>query len=278
MSAIVTATTIEKRILLLRGQKVMLDSDLAELYRVEAKVLIQAVKRNIARFPSDFMFQLENQEVASLRSQIVTLKTGRGQHRKYPYYAFTEQGIAMLSSVLHSERAIQVNIEIMRAFVKLRELIASHKDLARKLVELEKTYDARFRVVFDAIRQLMEPPIASRRRIGFDLKGSRGSAAVELAVVVPIAAFLLIVIVQFAALFTQAVHDVGVASAAASQAIRDWDAVNRASGFRRPCLEEMPTQAFRSENTPVAVGVGSWRRSIDVSQEVRLVAGTVCDR
>jgi phage regulator Rha-like protein len=145
----------------------MLDSDLAELYGVEIRVLNQAVKRNIKRFPSDFMFQLNEEESESLRSQFVTLKKGRGQHRKYLPYAFTEQGVAMLSSVLKSEKAIEVNILIMRAFVKLREMIASNKDLAKRLDELEQKYDAQFKIVFDAIRQLMVPPEPRRKRIGF---------------------------------------------------------------------------------------------------------------
>lgn len=144
----------------------MFDSDLADLYEVPVKVLNQAVKRNINRFPEDFMFQLTKEE-ESLRSQIVTLKNGRGHHRKYLPFAFTEQGLAMLSSVLNSDRAVQVNITIMRAFVKLREMIASHKDLAKRLNALEKKYDAQFKVVFDAIRQLMEPPKTKHRRIGF---------------------------------------------------------------------------------------------------------------
>ncbi len=158
---------IEKRILLLRGQKVMLSTDLAELYEVAPRILVQAAKRNIERFPGDFMFQLNLQEVVSLRSQSVILK--RGQHIKYRPYAFTEHGILMLSSVLQSQRAIQVNIEIMRAFVKLRELLASHKDLALKLAEMEKKYDSQFKVVFDAIRELMTPidPPPKPRRIGF---------------------------------------------------------------------------------------------------------------
>jgi phage regulator Rha-like protein len=130
----------------------MLDRDLAKLYGVETRVLLQSMRRNLNRFPSDFMFQLSAEESTALRSQIVTLKGGRGQHRKYLPYVFTEQGVAMLSSVLRSERAVQVNIEIMRAFVRLREMIATHKDLARKLEALEKKYDAQFRVVFDAIR------------------------------------------------------------------------------------------------------------------------------
>lgn len=165
MNGLVISERIEKRILLLRGQKVMLSTDLAELYKVVPKVLVQAVKRNIERFPSDFMFQLDFQEVRRSRSQIVTLN--RGQNVKYLPYAFTEQGVAMLSTVLKSKRAVQVNIEIMRAFVRLRQLLASHKDLARKLVALEKKYDSQFRVVFDAIRQLMAPSDPKPRRIGF---------------------------------------------------------------------------------------------------------------
>jgi len=143
----------------------MLDSDLAALYGVETRVLKQAVRRNIKRFPADFMFELTKGENRPLRSQNVTLK--RGQHSKYLPFAFTEQGVAMLSSVLKSERAIEVNIEIMRAFVRLRQILASHAALARKLEELEKKYDTKFRVVFEAIRQLMEPPQSKRRHIGF---------------------------------------------------------------------------------------------------------------
>ncbi len=158
---------IERRIFLARGQKVMLSFHLAELYEVETKVLMQAVKRNIERFPQDFMFQLTTQEFQALRSQFVTLETGRGKYPKYLPYAFTEQGVAMLSSVLRSRRAIQVNVAIMRAFVKLRGILAAHKDLARKLETLEQKYDAQFKVVFDAIRELMGPPASPRRRIGF---------------------------------------------------------------------------------------------------------------
>ena len=145
----------------------MLDSDLAKLYDVPTKVFNQAVKRNKSRFPFDFMFQLAKEEFDNLRSQIVTLETGRGRHRKYLPYAFTEQGVAMLSSVLRSKRAVNVNIEIMRAFVRLREILATHKDLANKLEMLEKQYDAQFKVVFDAIRQLMTPPEPNKRKIGF---------------------------------------------------------------------------------------------------------------
>ncbi|MDA8090706.1 MAG: ORF6N domain-containing protein [Nitrospiraceae bacterium] len=119
------------------------------------------------RFPEDFMFQLDNQDVAALRSQIVTLKSGRGEHPKYPPYAFTKQGVAMLSSVLNSERAIQVNIEIMRAFVRLKQMLSQNVELARKLDALEKKYDAQFKIVFDAIRKLMTPPEPKRRQIGF---------------------------------------------------------------------------------------------------------------
>jgi phage regulator Rha-like protein len=157
---------IERSIVFLRGQKVMLDADLAELYEVPVKVLNQAVKRNLERFPKDFMFQLEWEEAAALRSQTVTLKPG--QHLKYRPYAFTEQGVAMLSSVLRSERAIQVNVAIIRAFVRLREMLASNKELAHRLDELERKYDASFRAVFEAIRELMAPsPVPPKRRIGF---------------------------------------------------------------------------------------------------------------
>ena len=167
--SVIPLEQIEKRIFLLRGQKVLLSADLAELYGVETKVLVQAVKRNLDRFPDDFMFQLSPKELAVLRSQIVTSneKSGRGG-RRYPPYAFTEQGVAMLSSVLHSDRAVHVNIEIMRAFVRLRQMLASHANLARKLAALEKKYDAQFRVVFDAIRELMIPVTAKGKRpIGF---------------------------------------------------------------------------------------------------------------
>lgn len=165
---VVPLERITESILWLRGQKVMLDADLADLYEVEIKALNQAVKRNSGRFPLDFMFQLTTEEFECLRSQFVTLNTGRGQHRKYLPYAFTEQGVAMLSSVLHSERAILVNIEIMRTFVKLRQLLTSNAELARKLAVLESKYDAQFKAVFDAIRELMRPPESGRKRpIGF---------------------------------------------------------------------------------------------------------------
>jgi hypothetical protein len=163
--ALVPRERIERSILLIRGQKVMLSTDLAELYQVEPRVLVQAVKRNIARFPEDFMFQLTEEEFSNLKSQIVISSWG-GLRRARPY-AFTEQGVAMLSSVLRSKRAIQVNIEIMRAFVRLRRMLASHADMARKLEALEKKYDAHFKIVFDAIRQLMRPSEPKKRPIGF---------------------------------------------------------------------------------------------------------------
>lgn len=167
--ALVSAERVRETILLLRGHKVILDRDLGTLYGVPTKVLKQAVKRNIGRFPEDFMFVLTRQEFANWRSQFVTSKADRLGLRYAPM-AFTEQGIAMLSSVLNSERAIQVNIEIMRAFVRLREMIATNRDLARRLDELEKRYDAQFRVVFDAIHQLMAPPDKTRRSIGFHVE------------------------------------------------------------------------------------------------------------
>ena len=142
----------------------MLDADLAALYGVETRALVQAVKRNLGRFPEDFMFQLTPEEAANLRSQIVISSWGG---RRTPPYAFTEQGVAMLSSVLHSERAAQVNVEIMRTFVRLREVLSSHADLARKLVTLERKYDAQFKAVFDAIRALMATPTGTKRKIGF---------------------------------------------------------------------------------------------------------------
>ena len=167
-SSIVPVERIEKAIFMIRGHKVMLSSHLADLYGVVPKVLVQAVKRNGDRFPEDFMFQLSAGEFANLKSQIVTSSWG-GLRRATPY-AFTEQGVAMLSSVLRSKRAVQVNIEIMRAFVRLRKILASHADLARKLEALEKKYDSQFKVVFDAIRQLMTPPVSSRKKIGFQVK------------------------------------------------------------------------------------------------------------
>jgi hypothetical protein len=150
----------------------MLDTDLAVLYGVETRVLVQAVKRNSNRFPTDFMFQLSDEEANLLRSQIVISKNRRGGRRYLPY-VFTEQGVAMLSSVLNSERAVEINIEIMRAFVRLREMILSNKDLARKLDALEhkfESHDVHIRSLFEAIRQLMIPPEPKKRRIGFLVK------------------------------------------------------------------------------------------------------------
>lgn len=179
-------STIEAQVLIIRGQRVLLAQQLAALYNVETKVLNQAVRRNLDRFPDDFMFLLERDDLAALRSQTVTLNTqvadskeflaaagltsGRGSHVKYTSYAFTEQGVAMLSSILKSERAIAVNIEIMRTFVKLRGMLSEHADLKRKLNALEKKYDDNFSMVFDAIHRLMDEPSPgaySRRRIGF---------------------------------------------------------------------------------------------------------------
>ena len=166
--AVIPMERIEGHIFRIRGERVMLSTHLAELYDVEPRALVQAVIRNLERIPGDFMFQLNTDEFANLKSQSVTSSWG-GARRAAPY-AFTEQGVAMLSSVLRSQRAVQVNIEIMRAFVRLRRLLATHADLARKLAELEKKYDAQFRVVFDAIRQLMAPPDPPKRRIGFSTK------------------------------------------------------------------------------------------------------------
>ena len=162
---VIPSERIEQSIFLIRGQKVMLSADLAGLYQVEPRALVQAVKRNIDRFPRDFMFQLSKEEFSNLKSQIVISSWG-GLRRARPY-AFTEQGVAMLSSVLRSKRAIRVNIEIMRAFVRLRQMLASHIELARKFEELEKKYDSKFKVVFDALRQLMVRPEPKRRPIGF---------------------------------------------------------------------------------------------------------------
>ncbi len=156
MKDLISVELLEERIYVIRGHRVMLSMDLGELYGVEPKVLMQAVKRNIERFPEDFMFMLSNQEFANLKSQIVTSSWG-GIRRANPY-AFTEQGVAMLSSVLRSKRAVQTNIAIMRAFVKVREMMAAHKDLAKRLDEMERKYDVQFKVVFDAIRQLMAQP------------------------------------------------------------------------------------------------------------------------
>ena len=162
---VTSVAQIESRMFLIRGQKVMLSVHLAELYEVEPRALIQAVKRNVERFPEDFMFQLSPEEFANLKSQFVI--SSWGGVRTAPY-AFTEQGVSMLSSVLRSERAIQVNIEIMRAFVRLRQMLASNAELSRKLASLEKKYDIQFKAVFDAIRELMTPLEPKKKRpIGF---------------------------------------------------------------------------------------------------------------
>jgi hypothetical protein len=158
---------VEQRIFLIRGQNVILDFAIAELYGVETGALNRAVKRNADRFPADFMFQLSGEESDNLRCQI-GISSGWGGRRRSRPSAFTEQGVAMLSSVLRSPRAVQVNIAIMRAFVRLREMLMSNADLARKLLALENKYDAQFRIVFDAIRELMEgPPPPQKPRIGF---------------------------------------------------------------------------------------------------------------
>jgi hypothetical protein len=173
-NALVPAEIIEKRILLIRGQKVMIDRELANLYGVETKYLIRQVKRNIKRFPPDFMFKLDKDETADLRCQIVTSSWGG---RRYSPYAFTELGIAMLSSVLKSDEAISVNIQIMRVFTKLREILASHKDLKRKIEEMESRYDHQFKVVFDAIKELIELnrqpvlPEKPKNKFGFETGG-----------------------------------------------------------------------------------------------------------
>ena len=166
---IVTADRIQRAIRLFQGQKVMLDFDLAALYGVTTGALNRQVKRNRDRFPPDFVYEIDAQDVASLICQNGISKPRAGGRRK-PVLAFTQEGVAMLSSVLHSERAVQVNIAIMRAFVQLRTLLSTHADLARKLEDLEKKYDAQFRVVFDAIRQLMTPPDPPRKQIGFQVR------------------------------------------------------------------------------------------------------------
>ena len=159
------AAPVEASILTLRGLRVMLDADLARLYGVPTKALVRAVKRNPDRFPPDFTFQLDTQESANLRRQAGTSSSWGG--RRYLPHAFTEQGVAMLSSVLRSPQAVSVNVEIMRAFVRLRSTLSDHRDLARRLDELENRYDGQFKAVFDAIRVLMTPPAKPARRIGF---------------------------------------------------------------------------------------------------------------
>ena len=165
-AALVPVERIERQILVIRGQRVLLDSQLAELYGVVTGNLVRAMKRNLDRFPEDFMFQLSRAEFADLRCHFGTSSEWGG--RRYPPYAFTEHGVAMLSSVLSSPRAIQVNIEIMRAFSRLRHLLASHAELAAKIARLERKYDGQFKIVFDALRALMEPPEApAKGQIGY---------------------------------------------------------------------------------------------------------------
>ena len=171
MVKIVPVESIVSKIIFLRDEKVLLDRDLAELYGVETKQLKRAVRRNIDRFPSDFMFELTKEENDSLRYQFGTLK--RGEHSKYLAMAFTEQGVAMLSSVLNSDRAIEVNIAIMRAFVQLRKISSSQKQLDRKLKEIEtrlEDHDDKIEAIFEAIRQLMLPPESPKKKIGFEMK------------------------------------------------------------------------------------------------------------
>ena len=173
MKPLVPIDVIEQKILFINGQKVMLDSDLAELYGVETKMLVRAVKRNSERFPGDFMVQLTQEEFSNLKCHFGTSRWGG---RRYLPYAFTENGVAMLSSVLNSPKAIQVNIQIMRTFTKLREMISSHKDLAQKLSELEKKYDGQFQIVFEAIRQIIKVEEQPKRKIGFIAKESRAKS------------------------------------------------------------------------------------------------------
>jgi hypothetical protein len=173
---VVAAPAIEKRIFVIRERQVMLDEDLADLYGVETRVLVQQVKRNAKRFPTDFMFQLTTAETEALRSQIVTSNEGRGG-RRYSPYVFTEQGVAMLSGVLRSDRAIAVNIEIMRAFVELRRAAGSFNALQKRLDQLEldigarlSEHDDQLRQIFEALRQLIEPPVPPSRPIGFRIR------------------------------------------------------------------------------------------------------------
>ena len=168
MPDVVPMERIVGKIYLIRETKVMLDRDLAELYGVKTKVLKQAVRRNSSRFPDDFMFELTEDENSALRSQNVTLK--RGQHSKYLPFVFTEQGVAMLSSVLNSDRAIEVNIAIMRAFMRLRQMLSTHEELKSKIEAMEMKYDKQFQVVFEAIRHLIDVDDKPKRKIGFEVK------------------------------------------------------------------------------------------------------------
>lgn len=169
---LIAQEVLENKIHCIRGQKVMLDRDLASLYGVPTKYLNQQVRRNIERFPNDFMFSLETAEEDSLRLQFATSKKGRGGQR-YATLVFTEQGVAMLSSVLNSERAIYVNIAIMRAFVHLRRILTAHTDLSKKLEALERTYDKRFSVVFEVLRRLMKEDEKPKPEIGFRIKSEQ---------------------------------------------------------------------------------------------------------
>lgn len=166
-SALVSIVEIERSIFEVRGKRVMLASDLADLYGVTTKRLNEQVKRNQDRFPPDFMFQLNYQELTALRSQFATLEKGRGQHRKYLPYVFTEHGAVMLANVLSSKRAVQASIQVVRVFVRLREFAITHADLARKINSMERKYDDHFKVVFNTFRQLMAPPVSKKGRIGF---------------------------------------------------------------------------------------------------------------
>jgi len=169
LNQVIPIELIEKKIYLVRGQKVMIDRDLAELYGVETRALNQAVRRNIDRFPADFMFSLSREEIRNISQIVISSKMKHAPGM----LVFTEQGVAMLSSVLRSKRAVQANIAIIRTFVKLREMMASHKDLARKLEALEKKYDGQFQIVFEAIRQIIEVEEQPKRKVGFIAKESR---------------------------------------------------------------------------------------------------------
>jgi phage regulator Rha-like protein len=170
MNEIIPIEVIQQKIFLLRGHKVMLDTDLADLYGVTVKRLNEQVKRNVNRFPQDFMFQLSEEENQSLRSHFATLKIGRGHHRKYLPYVFTEHGTIMLANVLNSPTSVQASIQVVRAFVKLRQILSTHKELAHKLIELERKiedHDEEIHTIFEAIRQLMAPPEPNKKQIGF---------------------------------------------------------------------------------------------------------------
>ena len=171
ITATLPASAISHKIYFIRKTRVMLDSDLAQLYKVTTSNLNLAVRRNRTRFPKDFMFQLTKKDAEPLRLQFaISNITGRGGRRYHPY-VFTEQGVAMLSSVLHSDRAVQVNIAIMRAFLQLRAMLATHEDLRRKIMEMEKSYDSKFHAVFATLRQMLETPIPPKKQIGFHARG-----------------------------------------------------------------------------------------------------------